>query len=277
MHHFSGKNHTWETVLKANCKKVLVYHNITPAEFFNNSIHGERCSEGEQQLLELYKYYNYYLADSEFNVQSLKQLGINKDVDVLPILIDFSKIDRLLKNKRKKNTEIKTFLFVGRVAPNKKHEDIIDLFEYYFKNINCNSKLVFVGNYADYMDYFDKLQNKINNLYSSKNIIFTGKIDDEHLYQYYLDADVFICMSEHEGFCIPLLESMYFGIPTIAFDAGAIHTTMGDAGILIKHKSAEKIAKLIHVILTNENIQKQIVDKQYAWVRNFSREFFEKD
>ena len=78
LHHFSGKNHTWETVLKANCKKVLVYHNITPAEFFNNSIHGERCSEGEQQLLELYKYYNYYLADSEFNVQSLKQLELIK-------------------------------------------------------------------------------------------------------------------------------------------------------------------------------------------------------
>lgn len=271
IHHFSGQCHSLDKILSQNCKKVLVYHNITPQKFFETDNNSEHCSIGESQLQQIHEKYDYFLADSQFNAECLYDLGVNKKVDVLPILIDFKDFDTYIKNKMLSKKE-KLFLFVGRVAENKKHEDIIDIFDYYYSNINVNSKLVFVGNTEYSKEYYSYLLNKISRLKSNKNILFTGKVDDSVVNDYYANADVFICMSEHEGFCIPLLESMYCGVPTIAYDSSAIKNTMGDSGILVYKKDAEKIAKLIHVILENGAVKKSIIENQLKWVNTFKKE-----
>lgn len=272
LHHFSGKSNILDEVMKAKCKKYLVYHNITPESYLKSDINGESYNEGIKQIEKMHINYSGFLADSEYNAECLRNIGITRDIDILPIAINFSNIDTYLKKHTKSQKMEKIFLFVGRVAPNKKHEDIIDIFDYYYKNIDSNCKLIFVGNYVDYMDYYIKLQEKLKLLCLSNTVVFTGKVDEKQLYQNYLDADIFICMSEHEGFCIPLLESMYCGLPTLAYDAGAIKTTMGDSGVIISYKNKERIAKLIYIILNNKRINKQIIDKQNKWVRQFAKE-----
>ncbi|MTI53320.1 glycosyltransferase family 4 protein [Geosporobacter ferrireducens] len=269
--HFSGKTKLLEFVKSLPCKKILVYHNVTPPEFFaDNPNLFNHCNEGLDQLNEIKDIFDLFIADSDYNLSDLKKMGVKK-IEILPIFIDFDKIKSLDRNKNllAKYEDSTIFLFVGRVAPNKKHEDIIQIFSYYYSHIDSNSKLIFVGNYEDYMDYYQKLNSMISLLPSRDNIVFTGKVDNRDLTTYYSLGDIFICMSEHEGFCVPLLESMAFEIPTIAYNAGAVGTTMGLAGILINEKEHEKIAELINIILENEEIRKKIVEKQKIWIEKF--------
>lgn len=270
IHHFSGECHCLKEIQNQKCKKILVYHNITPNNFFDFA--DDDLSVGESQLKEIKENYDYFLADSQFNVISLKKLGVKNEIDVLPILIDFNRLNKYKNNIKNKKNDRKIFLFVGRVAENKKHEDIIRIFNYYYKNIDCNSDMIFVGNTEFSKLYYEKLTKLVDELELNDNITFTGKVDDNIVYDYYNNADVFICMSEHEGFCIPLLESMYFGVPTIAYNSTAIESTMGDAGILVEYKNSEVVAKMIYEIINDIDINKKIIQQQYKWVRNFYKE-----
>lgn len=272
-HHFSGESHILDEILRCDCKKVLIYHNITPRSFFENT---NKLDPGEVQLLSIYHHYNLIIAVSQFNVDSLVALGIEAQCEVVPILIDFNEICKFKKWSIKRNPDEKIFLFVGRIVENKKIEDIIDIFEEYYSGINSNSRLFFVGNYDNYKLYYDRLQRKVANLESNSAIIFTGKVDKGKLYNYFYNSDIFICMSEHEGFCIPLLESMSCGKPTMAYDACAISSTMGNAGILIKDKNPVICARVAHVILSDEHIKTNIIKHQNEWIKNFSRERIKK-
>lgn len=267
LHHFSGKSHIIEDIIGLKCKKIFVYHNITPAEFWTDN---KDTMQSFKQIEKYLKYYNYVIADSEFNLKDLMGFGLEKG-DVLPVYIDFEKIGRIQKEYRR-TTQKTTFLFVGRVAPNKKHEDIINVFDYYYKYIDSNSQLYFVGNFQNYMDYYNKLKEHLNKISCKKQVHFTGKVDNKELYQYYVEADVFLCMSEHEGFCIPLLESMYSRVPTLAYACCAVKETMGDAGVLIHKKTPEALAKLIYIILNDKSLRNSILIKQKNRVESFSKD-----
>jgi glycosyltransferase involved in cell wall biosynthesis len=273
LYHFCGKNYVSKEISNCDCTKVLVYHNITPPSFFEHtSPYYSLCIDGLKDLRREYRYYDYFLGDSQYNINCMIQEDVIGDMDILPILIDFDKLESFkLGRKIKKYTQHKVFLFVGRIAPNKKQEDVIDIFDHYYKYVNADSELVFVGNLAD-IGYFEKLKKKIAEMQCRDYIIFTGKISDNEVYAQYERADIFICMSEHEGFCIPLLESMYCGIPTMAFDSCAISSTMGDAGILVKVKNKEMLARLSHVVLGSKSIEKIIQEKQFERVKSFSRD-----
>ena len=269
LYHFSGKSNIIDQVLSSKCKKALIYHNITPHHFFEGmEPHYHHCLEGREQLANLSGKFDYYIGDSEFNTHELEQMGCSPTM-VMPIVVDLP-----VRAKRKiySSKSKKKFIFIGRVAPNKKHEDVIKIFDYYYSYINPDSELFLIGNFQDYMPYYNKLKNIITNLPSRDNIHFTGKVSNEELDYHYKTADVFLCMSEHEGFCVPLLESMSYGVITIAYDSGAIRTTMGDSGVLILEKLHEDIAELISFILEHEQLAQSIIDNQYKWLINFSRE-----
>lgn len=274
LHHFSGESHILDAVLAGGCFRVMVYHNITPPGFWDKN--SRKRDPGELQIDEIKERYNYFLGVSEFNLQCLRELGVDGPMGVLPNVIDFSKIDTVPRRELRENPQQKLFLFVGRVAPNKKHEDIIDIFECYYREINCNSRLIFAGNYADNTAYYTSLQARLSSLCCRKAVTFTGKVSDEELYNYYKNADIFLCMSEHEGFCIPLLESMYCGVPTVGYDACAVGATMGGAGILVSQKKPQLLARLAHVVLTQPNIRRQILLKQNEWVSEFSKPAIQK-
>jgi glycosyltransferase involved in cell wall biosynthesis len=268
--HFSGKTSMFDVIRKQKCKKILLYHNITPHYFFQGmEPHYTHCFEGRKQLKEIAGLFDMYLGDSEYNVKELEQVGCSQ-TRVLPISVDLKiKGDRKQYTIKKKGRK---FLFVGRVAPNKKHEDIMRIFEYYYQYIDRDSTLYFVGNYQDYLPYYNKLVSYKNTLQSSDKIIFTGKVSSEEVHYHYSTADVFICMSEHEGFCVPLLESMSYGIPTFAYDSGAIRSTMQNAGVIITKKMHEEIAELVDVILNDTQLTQEIIDQQYEHLSFFSRE-----
>ncbi|KRE51056.1 glycosyltransferase family 4 protein [Paenibacillus sp. Soil724D2] len=267
--HFSGKSSLLNKINRLRCKKVLIYHNITPHHYFEGmEPHYTQCLDGRMQLEELVGMFDLYLGDSQFNVSELLNLGCEPS-RVMPIIVDL----KIKSSKRKytiSNNGTK-FLFVGRVAPNKKHEDVMRIFDYYCTYIDPNAILYFVGNYNDYMLYYEKLLNIRSNLTSGRKIIFTGKVSNDELVHHYKTADVFLCMSEHEGFCVPLLESMSYGLPTFAFDSGAINSTMGASGVLITEKRFDDIAELIDILLNKQEIAREIVEKQYLWLDNFTR------
>lgn len=261
IHHYSGVPHIMEYIKDKKCKKVLMYHNVTPSKF---SVGGNDAERAMEILKENFSIYDYFAAVSQFNADDLKRIGLKEECDILPILLDFGK-----DNNEKIKVNTTNFLFVGRIAPNKKDEDVVGIFNYYYQYIDANSHLYLVGNYEGNEIYYNHLKEQIDKLECKTHIHFTGKVSDEELNNYYRKSDVFVCMSEHEGFCLPILEGMYYNIPVIAYDACAVPETMGGAGILTYTKDPEILAKLIYVILSDDALRGSLLQKQRNRVEIF--------
>lgn len=256
-------------------KKFLIYHNITSPEYFTNinSQYEYYTKIGREQVRSLSKIVDYAVGDSEYNRQELGEFGFN-NTGVLPILVDFIKYGVAHTNSIKKIDNSTKILFVGRISPNKKQDDIIKIFYYYKKNIDPNSKLYLVGSYEGLEKYYDMLLDLVKSL-KLDDVYFTGKVDFDELISCYKSADVFLCMSEHEGFCVPLIESMFFDIPIIAFNSTAIPYTLGNSGILINKKEYKEIAELMHIIIEDKKTKGKIIRTQRDRLRDFNRESIE--
>ena len=182
-----------------------MYHNITPSGFFKNydSELEYLCDQGIEELKSLNQIFDIAVGDSEYNVDCLKAYGYNK-TDVVPIFLNFNINNQTYINKEIiYNIDRKSinFLFVGRIAPNKKFEDVIITFFYYHKYINNNSNLYLVGN-IQFPIYYNQLIDLVKRLNISKSVFFTGSVNNDELEKYYSIAHIFLCMSEHEGFCV---------------------------------------------------------------------------
>lgn len=251
-------------------RKVIIYHNITPATYFAgvNGIYWEASQIGRRQLAELSTWVEAGWGDSEFNVRELAEHGWTR-LGVLPIIFNPTRLnirpDRKVLRQWQDGVNI---LFVGRIVSNKRLEDVILTF-YYFKHFVCpEARLFFVGSAAGMERYFNFLQALIRRLDLS-NVIFTGHITTSQWLAYYQSASIYLSMSEHEGFGIPLLESMHFGIPIIAYKAAAIPETLGGSGILVKTKDHAAIAELIGLVLEDENLRTETVARQRERLRDF--------
>lgn len=255
-------------------KKILVYHNITPTEFFNgyDSYLGNLCSKGRGELRSLVDYIDLAIGDSEYNCHELRKIGF-KQTESLPVVVDISKYanyDQNLAADLSKNDAI-NFLFVGRIAPNKRQEDVIKTFYYYNKYINSNSRLYLVG-YKQVKKYVLELEDMIMRHNLSNKVFLTGLVDNQKLASFYRSSHIFLCMSEHEGFCVPLVEAMAFGIPVLAFAAAAIPYTLGNAGILLHRKDYAHIAELINIIITDSALREKIVKNQLERSKDFHKD-----
>lgn len=250
--------------------KILLYHNITPPEYFKN-INDELynvCKRGREELETLNNVFKLALGDSEYNKNELDSYGF-KNTGVFPIIMDYSKY-KSAPNKEimaKYDDEYTNILFVGRIVPNKKQEDLIRIF-YYYKKINPKSRLFLVGSYRTMEKYLKQLQMMIDRL-NLTDVVFTGQTSFDEMIAYYSLSDVFLCMSEHEGFCVPLLESMYFNIPIIAFNSTAVPYTLENSGILINEKRHYEVAEMINLLVKDDVFRKKIVDKQNERLNSF--------
>ena len=261
---------------KLKGRKMMIYHNITPPKFFegyNRSI-VETLNEGYRQTRELADTVEFCMADSEYNAADLREMGYKCPIFVRPILIPFEDY----KKEPDKNVIEKysgdgytNILFVGRVAPNKKHEDIIAAYAYYKKYINPKSRLILVGSDGGLTKYGNALRHYADAL-GAEDIVFTGHTSFHAILAYYKIADVFLCMSEHEGFCVPLLESMFFEKPIIAFDSCAVPDTLGGSGVLIKEKDPVFVSLLIDRIMKDADLRQKIVESQNERLKQFSYE-----
>jgi L-malate glycosyltransferase len=252
--------------------KMMIYHNITPPEYFigiNDEL-TRLCWAGRHELGMLSPHLNLALGDSEYNRKDLEENQYAK-TGTLPILLDMN----MYEGEPDKNTlkrysgEYTNIIFVGRISPNKRQEDVIRSFYYYNKYINKKSRLFLVGSYTGTERYYCMLNDLVRKL-GLDNVIITGKVELNELLAYYYISDVFLCMSEHEGFCVPLLESMHFKIPIIAYNATAVPYTLGGSGILVNRKDYECIGELINLVVEDESFKKRIVKKQTERLSDFT-------
>ena len=226
---------------------MVIYHNITPAHFFlgfHPHLAG-LCHHGRRELAAFAPRTELALGDSEFNRRELEQAGFAR-TGVLPIVLDLalyerppSAVVRRLYDDGRTNV-----LFVGRIIPNKKIDDLIRSFAFFQRFVKPHSRLLLVGDHRGFERYLDRLQELVRELRVDE-VVFTGQVDDDELYAYYRLADVFLCLSEHEGFGVPLQEAMLFGVPVVAYDAGAVRETLRGGGLLLKDKSPELVAELL--------------------------------
>lgn len=275
IYHYSVFCQNVDMYKHAKNKKIFEYHNITPSHFFSNydSFTENICRMGRDELPYLCNC-EIALGDSEYNRRELVEYGFNEvNTDVLPIFLPLERFDEVDANEKlldEFDDGFVNILFVGRVAPNKKIEDIIKVFYYYNKMINPKSRLFLVG--PLFLEIYNiELRNLISDLELIGSVFFTNRVALSDLKTYYQLANVFICMSEHEGFCVPLLESMYFENPIIAYNSTAIPSTLDKAGVLANEKRFDEIAEMIHIILNDEKLRSTIIKTQNERLRTFDR------
>lgn len=273
--HYSLYCENYKKYLEFPGKKILIYHNITPPEYFSAYDKGvaEFCRLGRELLPQL-RECDLALGDSEYNRLELLDMGFKpENSGVLPIFIDYEN----LKAKAARNGPMagyeKSFkvLFVGRAVPNKRIEDLLRAFFCYNRCINNKSNLFLVG--PSWVDRYDaQLRWLLDSLGLWQNVHFTGRVSDEDLASCYRDADVFLSMSEHEGFAVPLVESMAFDLPLLAYSSTAIPHTLSGAGVCFSEKDYKSVAELMEMTRADKDIRQKIIEGQRKRLGHFSRD-----
>ena len=257
-------------------KKVLRYHNITPSHFFRKySPEAElRADSGLNQFMVLKDEFRKVIADSTFNRDNLREMGYSCNMEVCPVLIPFEdykqKPDEEIEKKYRDG--ITNILFVGRVAPNKKHEDLIASFYAYQKLYDPDSRLILAGSWEGMELYYQRLVEYVKELGLEQKVVFTGHIPFHQILAFYRIADVFLCLSEHEGFCVPLIEAMCFNVPIAAYDCCAISETLGEGGILLSDKKPQEVAAVLDYLLQNDEVLSCIKRKQKERLKGLTPE-----
>jgi len=240
IYHFSIGSDLTERFLSLppGVTRVVSYHNITPARYVRSLRPrlAKVLAEGRRQLRLLAPETDLAMGDSSYNCAEIREAGCARTVRV-PLLWKRPDItpapDPAVLSTYSDGAV--NWIFVGRVAPNKKLEDVIKAFFFYRKEVHPHSRLFLVGSFAGMERYVSSLRALTVQL-DLPGVIFTGHVTASQLVAYYRLARVFVCMSEHEGFCLPLLEAMSFDIPVLAFDAAAVPETVGAGGVVFSTK-----------------------------------------
>ena len=261
---------------KLRGKKAMIYHNITPPQYFER--YSPRACElvksGYEGMRFLADKIEYCMAVSSYNKEELRKLGYTCRIDVCPLIIPFEDYTREPNRKvieRYSNDGCTNLLFVGRIAPNKKHEEIIRAFYCYQRRYNAKSRLFLVGNSGGMEYYLADLQRYAQRLGIAESVVFPGHIGFDEVLAYYTLADAFVCMSEHEGFCVPLVESMLFDIPIVAYASSAIPETLGGSGLLLEDKDPEYVAAVVDRIVEDATLRSHVRATQRSRLEAFER------
>ena len=257
------------------CRRIMVYHNITPPEFFRpySTAATQLTEHGYKGVEYLRDKIDYVLAVSAYNRSELVKMGYTCPMDIRPILIKFDDYKQTPDEAtiKKYSDGRKNLVFVGRIAPNKKQENVIRAF-YCYKKLNPESRLILVGSSTGMENYYERLVKYANALGIGDDVIFPGHIKFSEILAYYRLADAFVCMSEHEGFCVPLVEAMFFDVPVIAYDTSAISDTLGGSGVLLDNNDPVFAAAVIDRVLTDDKLRESIIEGQRRRLEDFSYE-----
>jgi glycosyltransferase involved in cell wall biosynthesis len=254
----------WEPGLRllriAKCRTAIKYHNVTPPESFAgiSPWHEQKCREGIEELKEIVGTgCDLYLADSPYNREDLLAQGIKKEnCFVVP---PFHHIDYLqfieadidtLDAYRDGRTNV---LMVGRVAPHKGHDVLIKAFALYHHDYDPQSRLLIVGKEEAAFEIYSKRLRELANFFAvAQAVHFVGGVSARELKAYYLLSRVFAIASEHEGFCVPVVEAMSLSVPVLAFASSALTGTVGGAGIVLDKRDPQAMAEGIDHLARDE-------------------------
>ncbi len=269
IHHFSIGSRASRTAYALPGRMALVYHNITPPEYFLG-VHKDLvklCFRGRRELTAYIARCELALGDSEYNRRELETAGFGA-TGVLPVVPDFSHLDVEPDRARAAefDDEWTNILFVGRVIPNKKFEDLIRAFHAYRTRHNPRSRLLLVGSYSGFERYLAMLHALIARL-GTPDVLFLGHVSNEELTALYDVADLFLCASEHEGFCVPIIEAFYKGVPVLAYASTAVPSTMDGGGILYESRDPHHVGALMEAMTSDPRIADAVARTQDAALR----------
>jgi L-malate glycosyltransferase len=255
--------------------RILQYHNVTPARFFAPYAPSlfRLASIARDELAGLAPASDLALGDSEYNRQELEDLGF-ANTGILPIAVN---TDRLTKAPRHPVLDailddgLVNFLFVGRIAPNKKIEDHIRLAEQYKRYIDAYYRFIFVGRYDVVPQYYATIRALLAEYRMlDDRFLFTGPVPDVELAAYYRASSVYVSLSEHEGFCVPLVEAMAMDVPVLAYGAAAVPDTLDGAGVQFAPKDLEYAAELLGMLAFEESPREEVLAGQRQRLRDFA-------
>lgn len=260
-HHSIGWDPGVDILREANCRTIIKYHNVTPAEFFDGiSPHYQNlCRQGRSQLQVIARAgHDLYLAASAYNMNELRSAGTSRSCTF--VVPPFNNADSLYTTEPDldivdRYTDGKTnLLMVGGVRPNKGHVALIEAFATYFYQFDCNSRLFIVGPEGPAFETYSKLIREVAELLCvDLSIVFTGEVSESTLKAYYLVSDAFLMTSEHEGFGVPLVEAMAMKLPIVAYGCAAISETVGNAGLVWPERDPFLMAESVDHLVRNES------------------------
>ena len=284
IYHHSTFWEAGEMILKKFTGPLLIrYHNVTPSFFFSNhsSRLEEQCLKGVQQTKRLAKNYSnaYWASASKFNKEELVGLGVLDDrIQVVAPFNNTNFVPLSEKSLDKYERIPLRVIFVGRIAPNKRIDSLLRVVAFYIKEFDNQIILDLVGNqHPEMISYFDELQILAADLQIEEFVNWHGLLPDQGLDNLYRQADVFLCMSEHEGFCVPLIEAQSIGLPVVACDAGAISETLGEEQIVSQSPLTDEdyllYAHLLNEVSTNEELRNKLKEQGFRnYMERFSKE-----
>lgn len=270
IYHHSIGSAAVDRLLATPLHLIVIYHNITPNEFLEGIDTGlaNQMEKGRRQLAALRERAELVLADSEYNLRDLIEAGFRRTA-VLPITLDeknygYPPNEELVKRFGGNGPPL---LFVGRLVPNKKQDDLIRLL-YYYRRIEPAARLLLVGD-PWVPSYARSLSELAARLGLCDSVYLIGHVSQQDLVTYYRLASVYVSMSEHEGFGKPLVESMYLGLPVLAYAATAVPFTMGGAGVLFHKKDWPVIAEMLDLLVRDQPMRQRILACQRERARRF--------
>ena len=264
IHHYSIGSPAVATYLQTPARRIMIYHNITPPEYFAgfDDRVAAQLHEALGQLPEVVAKSHGCWADSAFNALDLAKAGCAAP-RVFPLVfsnkpLDVSEDCRVMDKFQVKLTNI---LYVGRIAPNKRVETLIEAFYWYHKNLNPFSRLIIVGSDRSCPAYFEMLRMLIGD-FDMANVCLEGFASPQGLPSYYRLADLFLSTSEHEGYCLPLLEAMYLGVPVLAHAIGGMPEAMAGAGVIYRNLKPAELAGLMHRVISDASLRDEVLASQ---------------
>ncbi len=266
-HHYGIASSAADVFLSSDSLKVLVYHNITPAAYFKgyDDHLTAQLKLARARLPDVVRQAHAVWTVSKFNADELAQTGAS-DVKILPLIFDPQPLNiepepLIMQKFTHSRHSLKNILFVGRIAPNKRVENLIQAFAWYHKTINPFSRLLIVGSNRSTPRYYTMLRMLAGDL-DVPNVCFEGFASPAGLAAYYRVADLYVCPSEHEGYCLPLVEAMHSGVPVLANNTGGMPEALDGAGVLYNHLSAVELAVLLHKFLTDTSLRQKVLNSQ---------------
>lgn len=287
LHHSILWEKAEKILIQAKGYKIIKYHNITSANFFSkyNKVFADICEKSRIQLKRLTarKDINLWISDSNFNSKELIKFGVEeKNIFIIP---PFNKIDILKSSRFAKHTTVQlpqiskddlNILFVGRIVPNKRITDLIKVIKAYTQLFDNKINLLIVGNFDSALpSYKEEIFNLIKKYNLEDKIKFFLNASDELLASLYSTSDLFLCLSKHEGFCLPIIEAQAFNLPVVALSAAAVSETIGENQLLFNKIDYKLIASAINLIYKNKEIKNYLIKEGYTNYLNYINESIE--
>jgi glycosyltransferase involved in cell wall biosynthesis len=226
---------------------------------------------GRRQLASLADKVEMAIGVSDYNRAELDAAGFELTATV-PILIDWQALEvqpdqGVVAGAATPGAKL---LFVGRLSPNKRQDDLIRMLAYYRRCIEPHARLLLVGSYRDQRQFQARLGAHARGLGLTDAVTFTGPVTLPQLVAYYRSASVFVSLSEHEGFGVPLLEAMYFDLPVVAHAAAAVPETVGDAALLLPRKDLAEAAEATALVVERPALREELIRRGKRRVAEFS-------